>query len=65
MGHAASTWTYRIHANFKIEQKIDAGQRGVLIRFTGSFRTTSTETLAVVTGILPLHLEITRMAAMY
>ena len=65
MGHAASSWAYRLHQNKTLRNKIDGVQRGILVRMTGSFRTTSGEALSVVVGILPLHLEITRRAALY
>ena len=65
MGHAASSWAHRLHQNKTLRDKVDAVQRSILVRMTGSFRTTSGDALNVVVGILPLHLEITRRAALY
>ncbi|KAF2895853.1 hypothetical protein ILUMI_10316 [Ignelater luminosus] len=65
VGHAASAWVHRLNENIKMRERVNRTQRGILIRLTGAFRTTSLEALAVATGILPLHLELRKRAAMY
>lgn len=64
IGYGASTWAHRLK-NVKNREKVDRAQRGFLVRMTGAFSTTPTEALTVLTGVLPLHLEITRRGSQY
>ncbi|KAF2887598.1 hypothetical protein ILUMI_18575 [Ignelater luminosus] len=65
VGYGASAWASRLGQRVKLQERINRVQRGVLVRLTGAFKTTSTEALCVVTGIMPLNLEVLRRAAMY
>lgn len=65
VNHAASAWAHRLNENVKIREKVDRIQRSLLLRMTGAFGTTSAHALTVAAGIMPLHLEVKRRAAMY
>lgn len=67
IGYIAGAWAQynRLRQRAKLRQRVDLTQRGVLIRQVGAFNTTSTETLCVGTGIIPLHLEVVRKEATY
>lgn len=49
----------------KPKAEVRRAQRGVLVRVSGAFSTVSLDTLAVVLDVLPLDLEIRRVAAGY
>lgn len=64
VGYGASVWAARLNLS-TYGAKVNKAQRGVLLRLTGAFRTTATEALTVVTGVMPLDLAIKQQAAMY
>ncbi|GJQ87503.1 hypothetical protein Trydic_g10791 [Trypoxylus dichotomus] len=62
--YGASVWAHKAK-QVRPRQKLNAAQRGVLITLTGAYRTTSGEALQVIAGILPMDLEVLRIAAEY
>lgn len=62
--YSASVWVQKAR-QVRQKQQINAAQRGVLVRLTGAYRTTSSDALQVIAGVLPLDLEIVRSAAEY
>lgn len=55
--NGVSVWGHRLKM-VNPAQKILQVQRGTLLRITGAFRTTSTDALAVLVGVVPLDLEV-------
>lgn len=64
VSYGASVWADRLLL-CKPKAKIRGAQRGILIRLTGAFSTTSLEALCVLTGICPLDITIRKRAASY
>ncbi|GJQ70401.1 hypothetical protein Trydic_g22830 [Trypoxylus dichotomus] len=62
--YGASVWTHKAK-QIRPHQKLNAAQRGVLITLTGAYRTTSADALQVIAGVLPMDLEVLRVAAEY
>lgn len=62
--YGASVWAERLLL-VKPKSTIRSAQRGVLLRLTGAFSTTSLEALCVITGICPLDLTVRQRAANY
>ncbi|GJQ84513.1 hypothetical protein Trydic_g15413 [Trypoxylus dichotomus] len=62
--YGASVWAHKAK-QVRPRQKLNTAQRGVLITLTGAYRTTSTDALQVIAGILPMDLEVLRVAVEY
>ena len=63
-GYGASVWAHRL-VLARPKRDIRSLQRGILLRLTGAFSTTSVEALTVVMGILPLDLKIRQRGAIH
>ena len=63
-GYGASVWAHRL-VLARPKKEIRSLQRGILLRLTGAFNTTSMEALAVVMGILPLDMIIRQRGAIH
>ncbi|GJQ88405.1 hypothetical protein Trydic_g15997 [Trypoxylus dichotomus] len=62
--YGASVWAHKAK-QVRPRQKLNAARRGVFITLTGAYRTTSAEALQVIAGVLPMDLEVLRVAAEY
>lgn len=62
--YGASFWAWKAK-QVKQRQQINGAQRGILVRLTGAYRTTSSDALQVLTGVLPLDLKIQKSATEY
>ena len=60
-----STFEWRVRSNRKLAVSFRAAQRPALLALCKAYRTTSTEALCVLAGILPLDYLIMIRAAMY
>lgn len=63
-GYGASVWAHRL-VLARPKRQIRVLQRGVLLRLTGAFGTTSVEALTVVLGIKPLDMRIRERGAIH
>ena len=63
-GYGASVWAHRL-VLARPKREIRSLQRGILLRLTGAFSTTSVEALTVVMGILPLDMKIRQRGAIH
>ncbi|KAK9701509.1 hypothetical protein QE152_g30578 [Popillia japonica] len=62
--YEASVWAGKAK-QVKPRQDLNSAQRGVLVRLTGAYRTTSTDALQVIAGTLPMDLEVLKNASAY
>jgi hypothetical protein len=57
-GYASSIWHSRVNSLTLVRRALLSGQRLALISLTKAYRTTSTDALAVLAGVLPLDLHV-------
>ncbi|GBM69068.1 Putative protein in type-1 retrotransposable element R1DM [Araneus ventricosus] len=60
LAHGAVAWC--LEPTVRIARKLSTIQRPFLLAISGAYRTTSTAALQVILGILPLHLQLQRVA---
>jgi hypothetical protein len=60
--YGALVWYHKVTTVYN-KRTIDAAQRGFLLLLTTAWRTASTDALKVLAGVLPLDLEVIRVAA--
>jgi len=61
IGYGASFWAHAASSRIS-RQKLGKLQRRILVGLTSAYRTTSTDALQVLAGVLPLDLELKMMA---
>lgn len=64
VGYGAGIWGHRLK-NTKPAAKLRSLQRGILLRLTGAYRTTATDALTTVLGVVPLDLLIRQRGATF
>ena len=65
LNYGASVWSHRLNENVALQTKVNRAQRLALLRLSGAYRTTPTESLNIILNILPSHLDAIKRGARY
>lgn len=63
--YSASVWAHRLRENVGLAKTLNRAQRPTLLSMVGAYRTAPMEALHVLTGIMPLDLEVRRRSDLY
>jgi hypothetical protein len=65
VAYGASVWGHRLTQNQTLATKIDVVQRKIMLRMTGPYKTAPNNSLAIILGVPPLHLEVIKRGMHY